>query len=372
MADWERPLSALVDPPLASPPPLGDIEDRARRHRYRRRVGTGAGAGLSVVALVAAVIAWNPAGEQTVQTAATGGAAMTRTAQPFPESATVLEFDANGARWKVVAVRQVSGGVCLGLLPDGENAAAPQCWTPDDRPVQAAAAANADLSYVFGIAAKSVTDVSVTAPAAAKAQLFGQAAGFPVNFFGYVVPSGVNHIDLQASLGNGQPFLLGVTVHGRISVVNGQDSPALGAPTTTVVRNQEPGSIPPVTPVTTVAPPATMTPPATSPPTTVPPLLGIPKLITITTGASNLNKIRFESAVASGSQGLAVRFWAGVEPCTVLGKVDVVESADKVTVTLWTGTTNSLILCTALAQYFETIVPLSAPLGARVVIDGAA
>ncbi|MGH9223489.1 MAG: hypothetical protein ACRD2W_06810 [Acidimicrobiales bacterium] len=382
MADLERPLAALVDPPLASPPPLAEIEDRARRHRARRRIGSGAGAALAVVALIAGVITLTPADESTVHTAANGSSDGGNVAgpalgqrQPFPESATVHEFDANGVHWRVLAMRQLSGGICLGLargVGTGTTTVSPPCWTQDDRPIQAAAMTTGDLSYVFGIAAKSVTEVAIKEPAA-RAEIFGQAAGYPVNFFGSVIPSGTSEVDLRALFGNHAPFLLSVTVHGRIDTFNGQVA-APAVPTTTVV----PGQIPPAAPATT-APPTTVAqsqnatlPTVISPPTTAPPLLGIPKLVSVTLGASNLTKITFESAVASGSQALAVRFWSGVEPCTVLGKVDVVESADKVTVTLWTGTTNALILCTALAQYFETIVPLSAPLGARVVVDGAA
>ena len=68
-----------------------------------------------------------------------------------------------------------------------------------------------------------------------------------------------------------------------------------------------------------------------------------------------------------------MRFWSGVEPCYVLGRVDVAEAADKVTITLWTGLGPGAagMACIQMAGYYEVIVQLQAPLGGRTVVDGA-
>ncbi|HEX6595368.1 MAG TPA: hypothetical protein VF045_00430, partial [Acidimicrobiales bacterium] len=122
----------------------------------------------------------------------------------------------------------------------------------------------------------------------------------------------------------------------------------------------------PDTPVSTVVPT----------PTTIPgpPPGGNPQRVSVTPGATALQKHVFESAFASGASSVAVRWWDGVEPCTVLGRVDVAESADRVTITLWTGIGPGAesTSCIALAVYKEVVVPLSAPLGSRTIVDGAA
>ena len=63
-----------------------------------------------------------------------------------------------------------------------------------------------------------------------------------------------------------------------------------------------------------------------------------------------------------------------MEPCYVLGRVDVAETAEKVTITLWTGQGPGTagMACIQMAAYYEVIVQLQAPLGTRPVIDGAA
>ena len=128
-----------------------------------------------------------------------------------------------------------------------------------------------------------------------------------------------------------------------------------------------PGSLAPDTPVSTVVPPP-------APSTTIAPGAGQPTRVDPVPGATDLHKQAFQSAVPAGAQSLAVRFWNGVEPCYVLGRVDVTETAEKVTITLWTGTGpgSAGMACIQMAGYYEVIVQLQAPLGGRTVVDGAA
>jgi hypothetical protein len=70
---------------------------------------------------------------------------------------------------------------------------------------------------------------------------------------------------------------------------------------------------------------------------------------------------------------MAVRFWGGVPECEPVGRVDVQETATTVTITLYTGRPpGEPQACIAIALYQELIVELSAPLGSRTIVDGAA
>ncbi|GII53656.1 hypothetical protein Pth03_20450 [Planotetraspora thailandica] len=74
-----------------------------------------------------------------------------------------------------------------------------------------------------------------------------------------------------------------------------------------------------------------------------------------------------------GGKALLLTWWSGVEPCTALDRVDVSESADQVTVTIWEGKDRRHpdAVCIAIAIKKQTKVNLSTPLGNRKVIDGA-
>ena len=69
-----------------------------------------------------------------------------------------------------------------------------------------------------------------------------------------------------------------------------------------------------------------------------------------------------------------MRFWGGVEPCFVLDRVEVEETADTVTVTLRAGSDPARpgVACIEIALWMSVEVRLAAPLGGRVIRDGAA
>lgn len=69
-----------------------------------------------------------------------------------------------------------------------------------------------------------------------------------------------------------------------------------------------------------------------------------------------------------------VGFWNGVEPCSVLDRVEVDEQPDRVTITVVVGDagTGADIACPALARWYSATVGLTAPLGDRPIVDGAA
>jgi hypothetical protein len=86
------------------------------------------------------------------------------------------------------------------------------------------------------------------------------------------------------------------------------------------------------------------------------------------------HKTKWISATPSADgRSLRLVWWSGVEPCTVLDRVEVAESTDKVVVTLYEGQDRRHpdAVCIAMAIQKTTTVTLSAPLGSRRVVDGA-
>lgn len=96
--------------------------------------------------------------------------------------------------------------------------------------------------------------------------------------------------------------------------------------------------------------------------------------VPVVPGAVDLRPRPFDSAQPAGERQLAVRFWGGVAPCSVVGRVEVDETAERVRVTVFSGRDPApgRVACIELAVYQEVVVELAAPLGARVVVDGAA
>lgn len=82
---------------------------------------------------------------------------------------------------------------------------------------------------------------------------------------------------------------------------------------------------------------------------------------------------RWEPANGEGTV-LRIFFTGGVEPCFVVDRVDVVETADTVTLTLVTGSDKAAgdTACIEIAKFYAVDVELAAPFGDRDVVDGAA
>lgn len=371
MADHEvdNPLAVLADRPLAPPPPLAEIEGRASHRRRRRWATRSGGALVAVVALVAGIVTLAPDSEQTVHTAgpaAAGDAALSGPSGIFGnrasgEETVVHELEAGGRRWQVVAVARDQSALCLAVSSDDGHGRG-TCWDVGAAPLQASVTVVPDgPAFVTGLASVEVESVELrSAPGRNLLIPFGPE--FPGGFVAIVVPEGLSTVELRASTGDRPAFTVTLDV----------PDPAMAAPPSTVAREVPPA--PPTTPAvppTTVAPPPTTAPPVTSPPVTIAPAPGA-KRVTVDPDAVQLNRMPFTEAGLIGPQTVAVRYWAGVEPCTLLGRVDVVETATTVTITVWVGGTTQLIACTAQAVYYETLVELSAPLGNRTIVDGAA
>ena len=380
MADEPSKLSVLVDPPLAAPPPIEDLQRRAKALRRRAVARRGVLAAAIAAAMISAGVALAPGDQpQRLQTAApssthgTGGASAGPAVAAEAVTVPVRTFEVEGQEWTVLATRTADPAVCLTLRSAAGEELKPGCLTPDSRALQAVAADLRSVSFVYGIVAPGVTLVRLSTDGnVGSLDIVDAGAQFPVKFVGAVVPSSVRTLELTATRnGSDERVSVPLPVHQRVSSVNGREvPPSPPSPTTTTARpnpNQPATTLAPETPVSTVVPTTTAS-------TAVPPVGGQPKRVAPVAGATDLRKQVFQSWAPAGGQALAVRFWNGVEPCYVLGRVDVTETPDKVTVTLWTGVGPGAagMACIQMAAYYEVIVQLQAPVGTRNVVDGAA
>jgi hypothetical protein len=106
------------------------------------------------------------------------------------------------------------------------------------------------------------------------------------------------------------------------------------------------------------------------------------KRVEVVHRAADLRPQPFESAVPLDDTTVAIRFWGGVAPCYVVGRVDVEDRADRVVLRVFTGRdpdAGSDTVCIELAQYQEVVVTLPTPLAGlrgpnavagRPVVDG--
>ncbi|MEU4572472.1 hypothetical protein ACBI99_15885 [Nonomuraea sp. ATR24] len=99
-----------------------------------------------------------------------------------------------------------------------------------------------------------------------------------------------------------------------------------------------------------------------------------PKPVKPTGDALNTRKVRWTKAKAvSKGHKVQLRWWSGVEPCTVLDRVKVKETRKRVTITLYEGTSPKAkgVSCIMMAVEKTTTVKLKAPVGKRKIVDGA-
>ena len=82
----------------------------------------------------------------------------------------------------------------------------------------------------------------------------------------------------------------------------------------------------------------------------------------------------FDSAtVGDDGRTVTIDFVSGVEPCTVLDRVDVRYGPDAVTITLFEGRDPSAgdVACIEIGVFKRVIVHLDESLGGREIVDGA-
>lgn len=362
MADLEDRLSVLTSS-FGDPPSTAELERRVlRRQRRRWRARRVAGAAAAVALVVGGLALAGADHKTTVRTASpslgdSAVASPTTTALAFNTPVLLDRVDAGGQQWALYGRRMPPDTNCLELW-SGPTIEPGWCWNgPIDR-AQAIVHDYESFRMMFAIVPIGARTATI---GDRSLNLLGTNKGFGASFVAFVLPAredGSNVVvDVDGALFKPEV----IPLHARVDAVNGQPvtSPSTAPPVTVTAPPR-----PPSVPLTTV--PATTTIP--------PPIGGQAKRVTVTPGATSLQRHPFESAVASGAQSVLATFWDGIEPCSVLGRVDVVEAADKVTITLWTGTGPGAAnqACIAIAQQKETLVALAAPLGARAIVDGAA
>jgi len=100
------------------------------------------------------------------------------------------------------------------------------------------------------------------------------------------------------------------------------------------------------------------------------PLIVVPR-----PGMADVRPTAFTSAtVLPDDRTVDVRFWSGIEPCSVLDHVDVAYGSDAVTITLFQGSDPSagLVACPEIAVLKQVTVTLDQDLVGRRIVDGAA
>ena len=80
----------------------------------------------------------------------------------------------------------------------------------------------------------------------------------------------------------------------------------------------------------------------------------------------------WDKAEPLDSRTIRVEFYGGVEECEGLDHVEVEETKDTVTITLYTGRVPAAEVCIEIALLKATTVELDSPLAGREIVDGAA
>lgn len=102
---------------------------------------------------------------------------------------------------------------------------------------------------------------------------------------------------------------------------------------------------------------------------------GEPQIVEPTPGMINVRQTTFDTAtIRDDDTTMAITFWSGVEPCSVLDHVDVAYGADAVTITLFQGSDPDAgdVACIDIAVQKQVTITLDEPLAGRAIADGAA
>jgi hypothetical protein len=124
---------------------------------------------------------------------------------------------------------------------------------------------------------------------------------------------------------------------------------------------------------------------AAGPATTIPPVTTSPvgdevvgddgtvwRVVTPTGSAVNPQPITEAEVISIEENVVALGIFMGVEPCSVIDRVEVDETADTVDIEIFSGTGDPAATCIAIAEARAVVVVLDAPLGDRALtLSGA-
>jgi hypothetical protein len=111
--------------------------------------------------------------------------------------------------------------------------------------------------------------------------------------------------------------------------------------------------------------PATSTPGTPAPGPTALPVSPRPGLV-------DVRPQPWDRAEVIGRNEVGVEFYGGVEECEGLDRVEVKESEEAVTVTVFVGRVPSAEVCIEIAVLKSVTVPVDGPISGREIVDGAA
>ena len=124
---------------------------------------------------------------------------------------------------------------------------------------------------------------------------------------------------------------------------------------------------------------------ASGPTTTIPPVTTNPvgdevvgddgtvwRVVTPTGTAVNPQPISEAEVISIEGNVIALGIYMGVEPCSVIDRVEIDETADAVDIQIFSGTGDPAAICIAIAEARAVVVLLDAPLGDRALtLSGA-
>lgn len=98
-----------------------------------------------------------------------------------------------------------------------------------------------------------------------------------------------------------------------------------------------------------------------------------PKLVQPRAGMENLRRTGWDRAEILGDKKVRLHFISGVEPCTVLDRVEVAQGDGRLVITLFEGNDPAArdAACIMIAQFKAVDVTLNEAVGGRTIVDGA-
>lgn len=91
------------------------------------------------------------------------------------------------------------------------------------------------------------------------------------------------------------------------------------------------------------------------------------RVVNPTGDALNPQPITSGELISVEDNVVRVGIYMGVEPCSVIDRVEVAETADSVDITIFAGTGDAAATCIAIAEARAVVVTLDAPLGDRTL-----
>lgn len=150
-----------------------------------------------------------------------------------------------------------------------------------------------------------------------------------------------------------------------------EPSPGLVDPTPGlpgVARSPESSSPPAAPPTPRPAPPAA---PAPAPAIPDPPGYQ-PAMVKPRPGMDNVHRVTWRRAEVLNDRTVRIHYESGVEPCSVLDRVEVEYRASEIAVSLFEGSDPAFkdAVCIMIAQFKAVDVPLDEPVNGRTIVDG--